>query len=503
MSTANRLYDRPDLDQQFGALALYVTGSLADAQVELAYEGRLQIHNAMGACSVEVLDGVIPPGGQVYVDNATSEVVVAWPAYTETPSPPDNAGFETGDLTGWSYTTIGGAGTLMVTPNYPHSGSRSAYWAGGKGLGSEGGIECVLLNDKACVAYPGQRITFKASILYNPAGGTPKGSRGQVRLNWYDGAGTLIDTSYGTLIKGRGNNAKWTDSTGSERAPPGTRSARLAVWLTATGAGHSYCDDASWDAPAIVGTKDESAISLWLRVHDAGGRVADWHGILTVADPRKVLLHFDSIDTTGNPYKIVDERGHLWTVPNNSTSHVDGTHPRFGPASFNTIGGRAQCSDLSCIDLLNQTAWTVDMWVFATSIVGDRRIMAVGGGFVGWNSTNGIHLLLQPSGGKINAAINTTVGPVSIVSSVNFTANVQQHLALCYEPGSLRLYLQGVKVGEVNPGTILRPSSPPTMVVGGIPGEGANGWQGWIDEFCVRYKAVYTSDFTPPTAPYV
>ncbi len=290
MSRGNQLYDRPDLTQQLGKLALYVTGTLPNAKVLLEYNQRLQIHNAIGACSVDVLEGVIPPGGQVYVDNATSEIVVAWPAYSETPSPPDNAGFEAGDLTGWTYSTTGGSGAPVVTNGQHNSGSYAAYWAGGKGLGSEGGIECVLLNDKACVAYPGQRINFKATILYNPGGGTPKGSRGQVRLNWYDADGELIDTSYGELIKTRAHNGKWTNSAGSEKGPPGTKSARLAVWLTATGAGHSYCDDATWDAPAIIGTKDDGTINLWLRVHDAGGRAADWKGRILVRGTPKWLI---------------------------------------------------------------------------------------------------------------------------------------------------------------------------------------------------------------------
>lgn len=336
MSRGNQLYDRPDLTQRMGKLALYVNGTLPTARPSSAYAGRLPIHNAIGACSVEVLEGVIPPGGQVYVDNTTSEIVVAWPAYSETPSPPDNAGFETGDLTGWTYSTIGGSGAPVVTGNHHNSGSYAAYWAGGKGLGSEGGIECVLLNDKACVAYPGQTINFKATILYNPDGGTPKGSRGQVRLNWYDGDGNLIDTSYGDLIKTRAHNGKWTASNGRAKGPPGTKSARLAVWLTATGAGHSYCDDATWDAPAIVGTKDEGTINLWLRVHDAGGRVADWTGQLTIATynftwvfgdvlPDRNIgrifgMHVDFVNKAliaSNDYKMcVSENGATWTITN-------------------------------------------------------------------------------------------------------------------------------------------------------------------------------------------
>ena len=84
MSRGNQLYDRPDLTQKFGKLALYVAGTLPGAFIDEAYEGRLQIHNAIGACSAELINGAVPPGGGVYVDNDTHEVVVTWPAYPDT-----------------------------------------------------------------------------------------------------------------------------------------------------------------------------------------------------------------------------------------------------------------------------------------------------------------------------------------------------------------------------------------------------------------------------------
>src|SRR3546814_12833800 len=97
-----------------------------------------------------------PVGASVYVDNSNSQVVVAWPAKNVVPTDLVNPGFETGDLTGWTYTTKGGSGTLTTSPTHKDSGTYSAYWEGGKGLGSEGGIECLAVNDTKGPVNPGE-----------------------------------------------------------------------------------------------------------------------------------------------------------------------------------------------------------------------------------------------------------------------------------------------------------------------------------------------------------
>lgn len=76
-----RLSLRPDLDQDVDGPPLYITGVLPEITPRLAYEGRLQIHNAIGRCSVQIMPGSdpLPPGSTVYIDHATQQIVVAWP----------------------------------------------------------------------------------------------------------------------------------------------------------------------------------------------------------------------------------------------------------------------------------------------------------------------------------------------------------------------------------------------------------------------------------------
>lgn len=279
MGVNNVLYDRPDLDQQISRLAaLYVTGTLPNAGASAAYEGRLQIHNAVGTCWAEVINGELPGGGAVYVDQATQEVVVAWPAYAQLDNL-TNPNLETGDMTGWDVETIGGSGTLVASDVYPEGGvGYSAYWAGGRGMGSEGGIECVAINQTRSKVYPGQMVSGTIDIGYNFAGGTPKGSRGQTWLIWYDKNDQKLGETKGDLIATRKYNHRWTPSHALGVGPDNVDHVRLAAWLTATGAGHSWFDNARWDAKTIVGTDQTTPICITVRVHDAAGRVADWSG---------------------------------------------------------------------------------------------------------------------------------------------------------------------------------------------------------------------------------
>lgn len=158
---------------------------------------------------------------------------------------PDNPGFETGDLTNWSYTTTGGSATLAVQTTRVFQGANAARWPGGNGSGPEGGISCHLVNDERAAVKPGQRITARCYIMYNPTG-QQAGSQGRCRIHWYGSGGALIGTTEGNSIVGRGNNGKWVVSTASGNAPAGAAFASIGAWMTAR-FGEVYADAFSWD----------------------------------------------------------------------------------------------------------------------------------------------------------------------------------------------------------------------------------------------------------------
>lgn len=158
---------------------------------------------------------------------------------------PDNPGFETGDISDWSYTTVGGSGTPVGSAAQKYAGTYSVYWNGGVGSGSEGGIECILINDDRAIVNPGQSITAICFIMYNPAG-HQAGSRGACRLNWYDASNNFITYSEGSHIAGRGNNGRWVQAQVTAVAPANAAFASIGAWLTARN-GDIYADSFSWD----------------------------------------------------------------------------------------------------------------------------------------------------------------------------------------------------------------------------------------------------------------
>ncbi|WP_242876847.1 hypothetical protein, partial [Stenotrophomonas maltophilia] len=75
-------------------------------------------------CSVLQIGGdKLPDGAQLRVDQATKEVVVAWPAYQTAQAPIANPGFEEGK-TGWEL----GPGWNIDTENPPSGQWAAGYW---------------------------------------------------------------------------------------------------------------------------------------------------------------------------------------------------------------------------------------------------------------------------------------------------------------------------------------------------------------------------------------
>ena len=267
-----RIFDRPDLDQRRGELALFVTGVFDAAKPMIAYEIRLQIHNQIGAATVEQIDGgELPPGSALYVDG--DEVVVTWPAYQETGAVPfanGNGNFELGD-TGWSK----GAG-WSIEPSGGDNDGFGSYVGVFRGPG-----QSMIEAEAFSPTFPGQAFSAQvnvqqgASSKYNVGAG--------ITMRFYDAAKNLIADQLGPFIND-GNNGAWHLSQGPFTTPAGARYVRGAV----RGARFRenkplWVDDASWTLQATVGINYATIIDLTLRVRDSAGRSVIWAGQIKVA----------------------------------------------------------------------------------------------------------------------------------------------------------------------------------------------------------------------------
>lgn len=301
---AHNIAERPDLDQQVSALPLYLSGTLPAGMVGQAYDGRLAIHNAIGTCSVEQTGGdILPAGHQIYVDQDSDQVVVAWPAYQASVQPLQNPGFEAGNVSGWTIVYAGGTGNVQAATDYRYEGSYSLKFTGGAGLGSEGGIECLAVNDSVGPALPQQYKTGSIRGMYNP-GGHNFGCRYQARLLWLNSGGSVIGQSLGPEVKGRGNNGDWVQATVGGYAPEGTKGFKVAGWLTSKGP-PTWMDSALWSAETSVGVNATVTYNISLIVRDSTGRSATWSGSITVR-----FWNYDfavgtyGVDVVSQPYTV-------------------------------------------------------------------------------------------------------------------------------------------------------------------------------------------------------
>lgn len=268
MTFAAAMFNRPDLDQSRQALALYVEGILPRAAPSLAYEGRLQIHNAVGDCTVKLLSGNLPPGATLSVDQATKEVVLTWPAYAEQAGPIQNPGFEDGAV-GWDF----GAGWSVTTDN-PIAGARSAAYDNNHG-------DSLIESRSWLPTNVGDVVNASCAVRQGASSSGNAG--GAVQLQYRNAAGQVILTVDGNPITQGSNNVVRTSNV------MGVTPAE-AVTINIAGRGirkrqnrRVWMDSFAWDhtVPA-VGINIDSQVCLQLQVDDSAGRSAEWAGCFLV-----------------------------------------------------------------------------------------------------------------------------------------------------------------------------------------------------------------------------
>jgi hypothetical protein len=155
-----------------------------------------------------------------------------------------NPGFETGDLTGWDVTSVGGTGSPSSSDERPYSGQYSGRWLGGSGTGHAGGIEGIWINTARAAMSPGQSLQVQARIALKDTDSSQ--NRGEVRIYWYDDTGAQVGSPVsGNLIRGNSSSYKLSSVTGS--APSGATFAALGVYTSANSSGGVLIDDVSWN----------------------------------------------------------------------------------------------------------------------------------------------------------------------------------------------------------------------------------------------------------------
>ena len=208
------------------------------------------------------------------------------------------------------------------------------------------------------------------------------------------------------------------------------------------------------------------------------------------------LLHFDGANgsttfTDSSPTPLT----YTQTLSENIISN---TQSKFGGASLyvgSTSGSGVKSSGTDDRFVLGNSDFTIECWFYDSVLVagnkaiigvGDRHSIAIDNGTIKGNVYTGSNF--------------------EIVHQTTVSAAVWNHVALVRNNGVVTLYVNGVASNTtVAIGTTSLTNDGNNffkMTPASYEGVYVGGFDGYIDEARLRREAVYTADFTPPTAPF-
>jgi hypothetical protein len=142
------------------------------------------------------------------------------------------------------------------------------------------------------------------------------------------------------------------------------------------------------------------------------------------------------------------------------------------------------------------TSWTMEAWIYPTALLPSSTI------FGRWYSTvaNANYLLYFDNTGSIIGGVQPGATAAQSTSGV-IKVNCWSHVAMAYDGTTLNIYRNGVVVATTTSNESITVDGALDLTIGDNTGGGAP-FQGYMtDVRFVKNTAVYTSAFTPPTAP--
>lgn len=219
--------------------------------------------------------------------------------------------------------------------------------------------------------------------------------------------------------------------------------------------------------------------------------------VVPAPHPNQVfLLHGDDADGT---LTFIDSTGFHTADPYTVSGvtfvpEIDAAQSKFGGSSilFPRTGPYPDYAQMVTDDGATDTDfafgtgdYSIDFWVRFNDITTTDRIIE------GWGA------LLQIVSGPVLRVFDGTFGAI-ITGASTLATNTWYHVALIRASGTTRLFLDGVQEGSDAANSGDYSGGGPLFI------SGTNGFGGWIDEFRVlKGAAAWSSDFTPPSTPYL
>lgn len=212
------------------------------------------------------------------------------------------------------------------------------------------------------------------------------------------------------------------------------------------------------------------------------------------------LLHFDGTDGST---EIQDETNTQWIA--NGNAQLDTAQKKFGTASvlFDGTGDWID-RDGSDIDFSNRD-FTIDFWVRRGAIASATERILGQNDSSATVASSSIRVWFNSSNQMV-INVNNGTSFLSLTTTTTFTGTSDFiHIAIERYQNTMRVYIGGVADSStlsLTNVTIKKSSN--KLAIGRIGENASDYFNGHIDEFrMVIGEAKYTSNFTPPTSPYV
>jgi hypothetical protein len=253
------------------AAAIVISGTPDDYMPDEAYEYRFSVTGAIGKASATKLTGTLPPGGVLYYDNFTDEVVVKWPAKALSATPNQNLSFENNEA--WT-----GPSQWAFDNTHATGGFRSAKFLGAGTadfVNNTVDIDGVAVVTASCKVQQGasQKNAVHAAIgvrYFLPSGPVDVlgnfigNSSPSVQTSSVTATVPAIATGFALFVRGerfRENKPLWVDEVTSS-------------FVT------------------VVGTGSIDDIAFSFRVTDSSGRSADWSGLIAEGNAAGTFVEY-------------------------------------------------------------------------------------------------------------------------------------------------------------------------------------------------------------------
>lgn len=214
-----------------------------------------------------------------------------------------------------------------------------------------------------------------------------------------------------------------------------------------------------------------------------------------------LLLHMDGINGSTN---FIDQTGK--TVTTYGSAQLDTSQQKFGTASGKlNVGSSNSCVSVPIDSSLQfgSNDFTIDFWVNFSSVSSNMDFVRVYDNSWPYDNWDLVYDTVNGIGAYIYAGTGGTILPWTYFP-YTFSINNWYHVAFIRHGSTVTTYVNGSSIGSASiSGSFYTASAGTVFPIGYSLKDSAGGLTGWIDEFRVSNGiARWTSNFTPPTAPY-